>query len=228
MDTFELIIFDCDGVLVDSERIANEVFAGILKESCGLTLNQAEMFELFVGRSAKQCIQTLTDLLGHPPPADIQHRYEQDINIALRTSVTAVAGIREVLEGLQLPYCVASGGSYAKMHITLGKTGLLPLLEGRLFSTSDVHEGKPRPDIFLHAAARMGVTNPAKCLVIEDSPPGIQGGIHAGMTVFGYAECMNPQTLREAGAHLIFNDMRQLLRLNNGRWPDSIFTDKQR
>ena len=211
MESFELVIFDCDGVLVDSERIANQVFAGILQDSCGLTLNQAEMFELFVGRSAKQCIETVTDLLGHPPPADIQHRYEQEINTALRTSVTAVEGIRDVLEGLQLPYCVASGGSYEKMQTTLGKTGLLPFLEGKLFSTSDVKQGKPQPDIFLHAAELMGVTDPEKCLVIEDSPPGIQGGIHAGMTVFGYAECMNPHTLQQAGAHLVFDDMRQLL-----------------
>lgn len=212
---------------MDSERIANEVFASILEESCGLTLNQTTMFELFVGRSAKQCIETVTDLLGHPPAADIQDRYEQEINTALRTSVTAVEGIREVLEGLQLPYCVASGGSYEKMHTTLGKTSLLPFLEGKLFSTSDVKQGKPHPDIFLHAAKSMGVTDPAKCLVIEDSAPGVQGGIHAGMTVFGYAELMDPQALSQAGAHLVFDDMRQLLKLNRGLWPDSIVTEDQ-
>lgn len=227
MYTFELVIFDCDGVLVDSERIANEVFAEILRDSCGLNLSLQEMFSTFVGRSSEQCVQIVTDMLGHPPPTNLQQRYRQEIETALRRSVTAISGTRDALEGLQLPYCVASGGSYEKMQTTLGKTGLLPFLDGKLFSTSDVKQGKPHPDIFLHAAKSMGVTDPAKCLVIEDSVPGVQGGINAGMTVFGYAEHIDPQALSDAGAHLVFDDMLQLLRLNTGQWPKVCKKNKQ-
>ncbi len=222
MTPFELVIFDCDGVLVDSERIANQVFAKILKESCGLNLSQTEMFDTFVGCSSSQCMQIITNMLKYPPPVDLEDRYKQEIEAALRTSVTAVSGTKGVLKSLKIPYCVASSGSYEKMQTTLRKTGLLPYLTDKLYSTSDVKQGKPYPDIYLHAAANMSITDPTKCLVIEDSPIGVQGAVNAGMTVFGYAELMRPEALQHAGAHLIFNDMQQLLRLNQNQWPDSL------
>ncbi len=96
------------------------------------------------------------------------------------------------------------------MNTTLGKTNLLPLFEGKLHSTSDVDRGKPYPDIYLHAAASMGVSDPGRCLVIEDSPLGVRGGVAAGMTVFGYCELMDESKLISAGAHRTFNNMAQL------------------
>jgi len=124
--------------------------------------------------------------------------------------VQAIDGIETVLETLALPYCVASSGSHEKMRMTLGKTGLLRHVEGRVFSTSDVARGKPHPDIYLHAARSMGAADPARCAVVEDSPIGVAGAVAAGMRVFGFAELMPAERLREAGAHHVFTRMRDL------------------
>ncbi len=211
MSNFDLIIFDCDGVLVDSERIANEVFAKVLDEECGLSLSLDDMFEKFVGRSSLQCMTLIEELLGKKPPAGIEERYKTEINSALKLSVTSVKGIEKALSEITTPYCVASSGSYEKMYTTLGKTKLLLFFEGKLHSTSDVPRGKPFPDIYHHASKSMGITNPKKCLVIEDSPLGVEGGVAAEMTVFGYSELMSKQRLLDAGAHHTFNNMGLLL-----------------
>jgi len=210
LNSFDLIIFDCDGVLVDSERVANQVLARILKEECGLSYSLAEMFETFVGRSMQQCMEIIEQQMGTTPPAGLKTRFKQDINNVLAASVTAVQGIEQALAEISIPYCVASSGSHHKMRLTLGKTQLLKHFEGKLHSSSDVKRGKPFPDIYLHAAQNMGYKDPSRCLVIEDSPPGIQGGVAAGMVVFGFAELMDEQRLIQAGAHHTFTDMRRL------------------
>ena len=210
MEKFELIIFDCDGVLVDSEKIANRVFAQVLHEECDLDFSQEDMLRIFVGRSSSQCMDIVEEMLGKEPPANLEQRYKDEINQALHTSVTAVRGIEKAISELTVPYCVASSGSYEKMRMTLGKTNLLQYFEGKLHSTSDVKRGKPFPDIYLYAAKNMGITEPSKCLVIEDSPLGVKGGVAAGMTVFGFAELMDESPLLEAGADHIFSDMNGL------------------
>ena len=210
MNKFDLIIFDCDGVLVDSERIANEVFANILNQEFGFNLSLADMFEMFVGRSSQQCMELIEELVGRKPPEDLEARYKNEINQVLALSVEPVNGIEKALAEISVPYCVASSGTYDKMRTTLGKTQLLPMFEGRLHSTSDVERGKPYPDIYLHAAKSMGVTDVTKCLVVEDSSLGVKGGVSAGMTVFGYCELMNEQKLTEAGAHHTFSNMAAL------------------
>ena len=134
MKKFELIIFDCDGVLVDSEKLANEVFAKILFEECGLSLNLDDMYRIFVGHSSAQCMAIIEDILGKPAPANLEQRYKDEINAALAASVKAVRGIHEVLDNLAIPFCVASSGSHEKMRTTLGKTKLLPYFEGKLHS----------------------------------------------------------------------------------------------
>jgi HAD superfamily hydrolase (TIGR01509 family) len=207
---FELIIFDCDGVLVDSERLANEVFAGILREVCGLDFSLDEMFDTFVGHSKAQCLAKIEAMIGEPPPDELERRYREDINQALASSVQAIDGIEAVLAQLALPCCVASSGSHDKMRLTLGKTGLIGYFEGNIFSTSEVERGKPHPDIYLHAAARMGVSDPVRCVVIEDSPLGVTGAVSAGMRVFGFAELMPARKLHEAGAHKVFDRMFDL------------------
>lgn len=210
MPNFDLIIFDCDGILVDSERIANAVFAKVLNEECGFSLSLEDMFETFVGHSSQQCMDIIEQMLGHAPPPSLEARYHADINAALQKSVTAVNGIEKALAEISIPYCVASSGSYEKMQTTLGKTNLLAYFEGKLHSTADVARGKPFPDIYLHAANNMGYPNPRRCLVIEDSPLGVKGAVAAGMVVFGYAELMKPEKLMAAGAHHIFKDMSVL------------------
>jgi HAD superfamily hydrolase (TIGR01509 family) len=208
--SFDLIIFDCDGVLVDSERVANEVFARVLDEVCGLNFSLDDMFDTFVGHSRAQCLKKVEAMIGEPPPAELDLRYQRDINAALAKTVQAIDGIETVLETLELPYCVASSGSHEKMKMTLGKTGLLRYVEGNVFSTSDVERGKPHPDIYLHAARTMGVNDPARCAVVEDSPIGVTGAVAAGMRVFGFAELMPAHRLHEAGAHHVFHRMQDL------------------
>lgn len=210
MSDFELVIFDCDGVLVDSERIANDVFAKVLYEECGLLLSLDDMFQIFVGHSSSQCMAIIREMLGVEPPPHLEARYKDEIHNALSTLVTAVSGIEKVLAELSIPYCVASSGSHEKMQTTLGKTKLLKYFEGKLHSTNDVERGKPFPDVYLHAANKMGVLDPSKCLVIEDSPLGVEGGVAAGMTVFGYTELMSESRLVGAGAHHTFSNMYDL------------------
>lgn len=209
-DRFDLVIFDCDGVLVNSELVANEVFARVLLEVCGLEFSLEDMFNSFVGHSRVQCLEKVEGMLGFPPPPELDRRYDHDINQALCDSVTAIEGIEAVLQSLTVPYCVASSGSHEKMQLTLGKTGLIDYFAGNIFSTSEVPNGKPCPDIYLHAASRMGAVAPARCLVIEDSPLGVTGGVAAGMTVFGFAELMPADKLHASGAHCVFETMSDL------------------
>jgi HAD superfamily hydrolase (TIGR01509 family) len=207
---FDLVIFDCDGVLVNSEQVANEVFAGVLLQVCGLKFTLEEMFDTFVGHSRAQCLAKIEAMLGEPPPSELDRRYQDDINLALKDSVAAIEGIEAVLRNLSIPFCVASSGSHDKMKLTLGKTGLIHLFDGNIFSTSDVERGKPHPDIYLHAATVMGGHQPARCLVIEDSPLGVTGAVAAGMNVFGFAELMPAHKLKASGAHLVFEHMHDL------------------
>ncbi len=216
---FDLIIFDCDGVLVDSERVANEVFAQVLEEVCGLKLTLDDMFDTFVGHSRAQCLQKVEAMIGEPPPAELGLRYQRDIDDALKQTVQAIDGIEAVLQKLSLPYCVASSGSHDKMKMTLGKTGLMRFFDGNIFSTSDVDRGKPHPDIYLHAAFTMGVEDPARCVVVEDSPIGVTGAVAAGMRVFGFAELMPAHRLNESGAHHVFERMRDLPELMSTHYP---------
>jgi HAD superfamily hydrolase (TIGR01509 family) len=207
---FELIIFDCDGVLVDSERVANAVFAKVLEEECGLLFSLEQMFDHFVGYSKAQCLQTVEEMTGVAPPPALADRYQQEINQALQDSVEPVNGVEVVLQTIDIPYCVASNGSHEKMATTLGKTGLSKYFNGNIYSTSDVSRGKPHPDIYLHAARSSGIPDPGRCLVIEDSPIGVKGAVAAGMTVFGYSELMKAEKLTAQGAHRTFARMDDL------------------
>lgn len=208
---FELLIFDCDGVLVDSELITNRVFVGMLNE-LGLALTLEDMFERFVGRSMPQCLSMIKELLGHDVPAEFQAQFRVRIAAALKSELKAVAGIESVLKSVTLPYCVASSGTHEKMQMTLGLTGLLPKFQGRMFSVTEVAHPKPHPDVFLHAAKQMGVAA-SSCAVIEDTPTGVLAGVAAGMTVFGFCAHTPRHRLLEAGAHHIFERMRDLPRL---------------
>jgi HAD superfamily hydrolase (TIGR01509 family) len=205
---FALVIFDCDGVLVDSELITNRVFTKMLNEF-GVAISKEEAFEKFVGRSMAQCLGIVADLLGREVPADFVHQYHERSATALKSELQAVRGIEAALEAIQAPYCVASNGSHEKMQATLGLTGLLPKFKDKLFSVSEVVRGKPFPDVFLYAAAKSGVA-PADCVVIEDTPTGVSAGIAAGMTVYGYCAHTPAHRLIAAGAHGTFERMSDL------------------
>jgi HAD superfamily hydrolase (TIGR01509 family) len=205
---FGLVIFDCDGVLVDSELITNRVFAQMLNE-IGIAVSLQDMFELFVGRSTPQCVEIVAKMLGRPIPLHFVEEYHTRSATALKSELKAVPDIEMVLAGMRLPYCVASSGTHEKMQTTLGVTGLLPLFSGKMYSVTEVAQSKPSPDVFLHAARQQGVL-PADCAVIEDTPTGVRAGVAAGMTVFGYCGLTPRQRLVEAGAHQTFARMRDL------------------
>lgn len=203
-----LVIFDCDGVLVDSEVVTNRVFGQMLEEQ-GLSLTMDEMFEHFVGQTLAQCLQQAGDMLGRELPADFADDYRRRSRLALAADTRAVPGVAVALDALSWPCAVASNGSHAKMRITLGRAGLLERFEGRLFSADNVARGKPAPDVYLHAAHMLGFA-PAACVVVEDSPVGVQAGVSAGMTVLGYAARLRAQRLYDAGAVRVFTEMAQL------------------
>ncbi len=203
-----LIIFDCDGVLVDSERACNQVMADLLAEH-GLRLTLEETIERFIGRSVAQCIAIITELLGKAPPGDFQSRLSQRTRAALEAELTAVPGVDEMLSTLAEPYCVASNGNRAKMTFTLGHTGLLERFAGRMFCADDVAAPKPAPDLFLHAARRFDA-DPSRCIVVEDTPTGVAAARAAGMTALGFAALTPVSRLRDAGAHATFSQMREL------------------
>jgi HAD superfamily hydrolase (TIGR01509 family) len=208
---FALVIFDCDGVLVDSEPISCRILTQMLSE-VGVTLTPEEVSDRFLGRSMQHCLEVAGELLGRALPADFAEDYHARTVAAFQAELTVVPGVTALLDALEIPCCVASSGSQAKMRTTLGIVGLLPRFEGRLFSVTEVQRGKPAPDVFLHAAARCSV--PAgQCLVIEDSPAGVAAATAAGMTVYGYAGRTSAAVLRAAGAHRIFRDMAHLPQL---------------
>lgn len=205
---YQLVIFDCDGVLVDSERITNAIFAEMLA-TLGLPSSHDFVLDHFVGRSMATCERLVRELLGAEPPAGLWERYRERSVAALQRDLVAVDGITEALEQLTVPWCVASSGGHDKMRTTLGITGLLPRFEGRLFSATEVAHGKPAPDLFLHAAERCGV-HPSACLVVEDAPAGIEGAKAAGMRACGYTGTFPAERLRAAGADVVISDMRRL------------------
>jgi HAD superfamily hydrolase (TIGR01509 family) len=208
MQRFDLVIFDCDGVVVDSERIVHDVFGAFIR-SLDVRLNESELHERFLGLRLEECMRIVEDLRGESVPVGALERYVEERDRVLRAQVQPVEGIRAVLETLTIPYCIASSGGYDKMQITLGATELMPLFEGRLFSAVDVPRGKPAPDVFLFAAERMGAA-PSRTVVIEDSVNGVLAGCAAGMTVFGFAGLTPAERLGAAGAALTFSEMRAL------------------
>ncbi len=205
--SYELVIFDCDGVLVDSELITNSVFAAMLSE-LGIVVTLEEMFERFMGHSMAHCLELVRALLGGDPPGDFLSEYRRRSHEALE-GVVAVQGIEQALDAIDIPWCVASNGEHPKMRLTLGIAGLLPRCESRLFSATEVARGKPAPDVFLLAASRLGAA-PERTAVIEDTPAGVAAALAARMTPFGYARRMPARRLREAGAAVVFDDMVQL------------------
>lgn len=217
---FDGVIFDCDGVLVDSERITNGVWAEMLTE-IGLPMTTEQSLRTFLGNSMARCLQIVEEQLGRTPPDDLLPRFHIRAREALQRSLTPVDGIVAVLDALDaagIPYGVASNGEHEKMHTTLGVTGLLPRFEGRRFSAMDVARPKPAPDLFLHAAAKLGFA-PARTIVVEDSPLGVEAATMAGMAVIGFAELVPADRLRAAGAVRTIAHLGALLPLLPGLLP---------
>ncbi|MHC5748601.1 MAG: HAD family hydrolase [Nostoc sp.] len=215
---FKLVIFDCDGVLVDSEPIINRIFAETLTEA-GFPITYAEVTQKFIGKSLKTCLEIIEASYKKPLPKNFVELCKEREITPLQQELQPVSGITEILEQITLPKCVASNSSHRHIQMVLKLTGLLDKFDGKLYSANDVSRPKPFPDVYLYAAEQMN-TNPEDCAVIEDSVPGVQAAYAAGMTVFGYAHQSDAcgglrqrTALAEAGAKIVFNDMRQLSKL---------------
>lgn len=208
-----LVIFDCDGVLVDSEPLANTCFARALQRE-GLDWNVGETMRRLMGRSMKSCVEIVEGELGRALPADFVDRLQADTLQAFRDApLQAVPGVVEAIDAIEaagIATCVASSGGLDKMRVTLGITGLWAHFEGRIFSSTQVPRGKPFPDLFLHAAIEMN-EQPFDCTVVEDSLPGIQAARAAGMRALAYvgATHSDAAALQAAGGRT-FDSMSSL------------------
>ncbi|MFI6341276.1 HAD family hydrolase [Streptomyces sp. NPDC050535] len=207
---YELIIFDNDGVLVDSEPISNSLLAAYLTE-LGHPTSYEESLRDYMGAAMHRVHDLVEERTGQRLPADFDEVFHARVFAAFERELEPVPGAEQVLEKLAadgLPYCVASSGSHERIRVGHRKTGLDRWFDqGRVFSSQDVGRGKPAPDLFLYAAERMGVA-PEKCAVVEDSPLGVRAAVAAGMDVYGFT-AMTPAD-RLAGATRLFSGMDEL------------------
>ena len=180
----DLVIFDCDGVLVDSEMLSAGVLMGMMTDE-GFPLSEEAFRSDFLGRSFAAAALRARERFGRPLPDDFESRYRDRLFATLEAELKPMPGVAHVLAGLQVPFCLATSSSPRRLALSLRTTGLTRFFEERCFTASEVRRGKPAPDLFLHAAARVGA-DPARCLVIEDSELGVQAGLAAGMQVWHF------------------------------------------
>lgn len=216
---FDLVIFDCDGVLVDSERLIVKVEAQICQER-GWGLTEDDVIREFVGLSDSAMRARLSELVGEELDENWDAEYTERYRNALTQDLVAIPGVAAAIDAIEragVATCVASSGSHQKMDLTLGITGLLARFEGRIFSATDpeVERGKPAPDLFLHAAARMGV-DPDRCAVVEDSPFGLVAALEAGMVPFGFSGSVIPAERLALDGVTVFDSMSELPALVTG------------
>jgi HAD superfamily hydrolase (TIGR01509 family) len=212
MPPIRLVIFDCDGVLVDTEPVSNAVLKRRL-DAIGLTMSLDDVIRTFIGRSKGDCLAMIAERRGAALPPSFEADWDRAFDAALREETRPVEGILEVLRDFPLPFCVASNGEPDRMRVALEAAGLLPYVDGRLFTASEVARPKPAPDLFLHAARTMGST-PAETVVVEDTTTGVRAAVAAKMRVLGYAGAghADPAALEREGAS-VFREMRELPRL---------------
>jgi len=191
-----LIIFDCDGVLIDSEVISARVLIEALA-SVGVEVDTAHVQTHFLGRSWAKVAAEIRNSHGYLPGTDFEEKYRTDLLARFERELVATSGIKALLPLLATKTCVATSSSPKRAMRSLELTGLSDFFDSRIFTASEVSRGKPAPDLFLHAAGRMSV-EPAKCLVIEDSLPGIQAARNAGMRVLRFTGGSHLQGMSEA------------------------------
>ncbi|HSI52660.1 MAG: HAD family hydrolase [Ramlibacter sp.] len=216
MSRFDAVLFDCDGVLVDSEPITNAVLRDMLEE-LGWKLSPAECMRLFIGKAVKDERAMIEAQTGQPLTEDWLVRFRERRNEGLVARVTAIDGAVEAAATLHGHFggriACASGADRFKVELQLEKCGLMPYFKGRIFSGHELPRSKPAPDVYLAAAAALGV-DPARCAVVEDTVTGVTAGVAAGATVFGYSPSEAghdaPKALREAGAIHVFTRMAGL------------------
>jgi HAD superfamily hydrolase (TIGR01509 family) len=210
---FDLVIFDCDGVLVDSEVISCRAHAETLTRH-GYRITAEQVLERFLGLSDREARLTIEAEIGRRLPADFEAQMKQAALQRYAAELQDIPHLADTIAAIDLPRCVASSGTPEKIRHGLESAGLYHLLAPNIFSATEVRNGKPAPDLFLFAARRMATPAP-RCVVIEDSVAGITGARAAGMTVFGFhggSHCRpgHADNLLAAGAMAVFDDMRRL------------------
>ena len=203
-----LVIFDCDGVLVDSERLSHRVLHAMLIE-LGANISPQQTVDRFIGTSLAGCLARISSLLGAAPPANFAAEFARRSHAAFEAELTLVPGVAQLLVALAVPCCVASNGNRAKVDFTLGHTGLLARFAGRTFTADDVLHPKPAPDLFLHAARQLGA-DPRRTTVVEDTPTGIRAAKAAGMHAIGFAAMTPAAQLHAAGADVVVHTMAEV------------------
>lgn len=215
MSGFDLIIFDCDGVLVDSEIIAAEVEAALITEA-GYPINAGEMAERFAGMTWRNILLAIEKEADIPFSATLLDRSEKLLDERLTADVQAVDGVKAMLSRLKLPKCICSNSSMPRLDMMLKKVGLKEVFGKHIYSAKDLGEDrvKPKPDIFLHGA-RQFKADPSRVLVVEDSVHGVHGAVAAGMRVVGFTGASHTypshaDRLTEAGAETVISRMQEL------------------
>jgi phosphoglycolate phosphatase len=205
--SFDLAIFDCDGVLVDSEPLANQVFVELVREH-GFDIDEPAYLRKFSGITLPDRIQTTATELKWNPPSNFHHVFNKRLAILTRKKLQPVPDIHDLLKSLPVPVCVASNGSREEIDLRLELSGLTTIFGDAIFSGMEVANPKPAPDVYLAAASSFAIP-PARCLVVEDSIPGVTAAVRAGMQVYGHAAFTPAEQLKEAGA-VPFNNMAEL------------------
>lgn len=215
MNQLDLVIFDCDGVLVDSEILAARVEAQLLSEA-GFEISAEELAETYAGLTFKDILLRVETSAGIPLQASLIDKAEKLIDRRLKQDVRAIEGVHEAIAQLTVPRCICSNSRADRIEFMLEKTRLLPLFAGRIFSALDTPSGKtkPAPDVFVHAAQALGA-DPARTFVIEDSVHGINGAQAAGMRVIGFTGASHSypghaDALTEAGAETVIRRWSEL------------------
>ena len=213
---FDLVLFDCDGVLVDSEHLSARSTAVVLRE-VGVDMDEATVLRRFMGTSDKSMCTALAAEFGVTFPPDMQRRLDEAALELSARELRAIPGVADLVQGLALPYAVASSSTPERIRRSLELTGLWELLGRHVFSATMVERGKPAPDLFLHAAQRMGAA-PARTVVIEDSTAGVAAGKAASMTVIGFTggshvdSAVHAAKLRDLGADVVVDAMDDVRR----------------
>lgn len=210
MSKYKCIIFDCDGVLVDSEPIANQVLVEMANE-LGAAIDLDYALKHFKGDSIQNCHDKILKLVTQELPEDFIATFRERSFESFKRNIKAVEGVKDVLDNLNIPFCVASSGPENKIRLNLELTGLLPYFEDKIFSCYDIEKWKPDPAVFLWAAETMGFT-PEECVVIEDSVAGVTAANRGGFDVFGFTAHDYNNEL-EGKATLTFNTMSEVLNL---------------
>ena len=203
MKNVKCIIFDCDGILVDSETIANQVLLS-MSAPFGLRMTMEEAVKNFNGRRLKNIFEQIEKLTNKKLPDSFEADFRKQTFEAFKTDLKAVKGVRRFIENLSVPYCVASSGPVEKITLNLTTTRLIQNFENRIFSSYEINSWKPDPDIFIHACNQMGFKK-EECIVIEDSVAGVIAGVKGGFKVFALANENNAQDLLDEGATVFYN-----------------------